>query len=105
MTYVFLPGWSLNCKVPDRFVNGACMEKMFVSLEGSSDGSASSAFATPETMRSKVAIASYRCKLYRAQLDQLADSGPDCITSDSQSVVMYHWIESNRSRSQETSTP
>ena len=51
-------------------LQSACMEKMFVSLENSSNGSAHSAFATPETMRSKVTIASYRCKLYRAQLDQ-----------------------------------
>jgi hypothetical protein len=46
------------------------MEKMYVSLEGSNNEVAESSFAAAEPIRSKAAIASYRCKLYRAQLDQ-----------------------------------
>jgi hypothetical protein len=68
MTYHFLPGWTLTCTIRSR--NGVYMEKMFVSLEGSNIEPAESALAAGEPVRSTAAIASHRCKLYRAQLDQ-----------------------------------
>jgi hypothetical protein len=46
------------------------MGKMFVELENSNNVTEKAAFDDAEPMRSKAAIASYRCKLYRAQLEQ-----------------------------------
>lgn len=50
------------------------MEKMFVSLENSLSETNQSIYDGPEPMRSKAAIASYRCKLYRTHLEQRAAS-------------------------------
>ena len=49
------------------------MEKMYISLEGI-NRTTESVFDGFEPRRSRSSIASYRCKLYRAHLDQRADS-------------------------------
>ena len=49
------------------------MTKMFISLEGSADQITASEREF-DTMRSKAAIPTYSCKLYRARLEQCAAS-------------------------------
>lgn len=50
------------------------MTKMFISLEGSENEIKALAFDDAVPMRSKAATPAYRCKVYRARLQQIAAS-------------------------------
>jgi len=50
------------------------MEKMFISIESSAGDTARSLFGDSEPARSRAGIASYRCKVLQARLEQGAAS-------------------------------